>query len=272
MFQIDYQDLCPGTPKGGKIGIVPWDSETFGFPVAEYRPDEEQGSDSFLSHKDLRAALEAWTSARAVELVAVTVPAGNTRALCRLQESGFRYNDTRITIFYPHVQKVKLPPKRFSMEYAQPADADQILTIAETVFDAGRYHADPRFPKELANRRYRDWLRRAMAGENFQRVLVARGEEGEIRGISIAMEKGDRGDPILMAVAPHLVGTTFGIRLGVATYHYFQEQGVKIGYSKISVTNTGAHNLHSYLGAHFIDPEVLLHWHAPSAPHLLDLP
>ena len=269
MIEIDYQDLCPDFPNGGRIGIIPWDTETFGFPVADYLPGEH-GCDSSLSHADLRKSLEAWAEPRAVELVAATVPAKDIRTLCHLQEAGFRYNDATIRILYPHVQKVKLRPKKFSVEYAEPRDHDQVMAIAETAFASGRYHADPRFPRELANRRYRDWLRRALAGENFQRVLVARDKEGRVKGISIAMEKGERGDPILLAVAPELIGTTFGIRLGVATYHYFQEQGVQIGYSKISISNTGAHNLHSYLGAHFIDPEIILHWHAPRAPHLLD--
>lgn len=267
MFQINYEALQAERPEWGRIALIPWDAETFGFGVADYQFAAEPARPG--SPEELKERLTAWSAARGAELIVANLDAEDPRRLLYFQQAGFVYNDTVLSLCYKRLAPDgHLGPKTPLVE-ATAEDEPALLEIAQTAFGHGRYHADARFPRELANRRYRDWLRRSLAPGSSQRVLLAK-VGGEIRGFSVVQI----GDPSaayfhLLAVAPAWYGSRVGIGLAAATIRYFAEAGAQRVYSKISAANTRVLNLHAALGARFSDPRISLHWHAPVAPHLL---
>ena len=258
--------MCEGAADSGQIALVPWDAEVFAFGVADYKIDSSDigshDSSWFSGH------LEVWAKAHSVELIGTTAPASDTSKLYFFQSLGFRYIDTTLTVRYENVQKAAYLPAEVTLTPAVKDDLEAVMQICGEAFQNGRYHADARFPRHLANRRYQEWARRAFNSKGPQTLLVAK-MGGQVCAFSVVQIDGEQGQLYLNAVAPRWQGKRIGIGLLTSTMHYLQEKGVCFVLSNISAANIRAVNLHSSLGARFCDPKIVLHWHAPRAAHLL---
>ncbi len=146
-----------------------------------------------------------------------------------------------------------------------PVDSESIEAIAGQAFDHGRYHADPWFPNELADRRYSRWVNNALAGTNPGEYLYVMGEPGNVQGFYHLTVDESVGDLRLAAVAPELRGTMLGFDLYLAALHALKELGVRRIVSSISAMNTPVINVYSMLGFRLSEPEVVYHWHASAS-------
>jgi len=266
MFEQHYELICKDFPSFGRIALVPWDIETFGFGVADYQtgdPDTEAHDSSRLMEH-----LKGWAESHQVELVGTTVPASNIARLLSLQSLGFRYIDTTLVVRYDRIQESQYPHTKVTLRLADRDELEPVVQICGEAFKNGRYHADKRVPVHLANKRYQEWASRTFDEENPQTLLVAK-IMGQVCAFSIIEFDRKQGYLHLNAVAPRWQGQKIGIGLLASTMRYFQKNGVELVRSKISAANTHAMNLHASLGARFYDPQILLHWHAPWATHLL---
>ena len=266
MFEKCYEPLCKDLCNSGQIALLPWDTETFGFGVADYEFDDTKLNTQQLTQ--LGQCFEAWAKAHLVELIGTTVSAMNSSALYFLQSLGFRYIDTILMLRYEDVQNATWQPaKKVMLTEANQNDLPAVIQICGKAFENGRYHADPRFPRHLANQRYQDWARRSFDSENPQTILAARINDA-VCAFSIVRIDGKEGCIELNAVSPQWQGKKVGLSLIASTMRYFQHKGVSLVLSKISAANMAAMNLHAFFGARFYDPRILLHWHAPWASHL----
>lgn len=266
MFEQHYELMCKDSPNSGRIALVPWDIETFGFGVADYEVDDPNADPHDSSW--FREHLEVWAKAHEVELVGTTIPASDTSKLYFFQSLGFRYIDTALAVRYEHVQDAKYPSTKVTVRPAEKDELEPVIQICGEAFQNGRYHADERIPRHLANKRYQEWASRTFAAENPQILLVAK-IKGQVCAFSIIQFDSKQGCLHLNAVAPRWQGQKIGIGLLSSTMRYFQKKGVDLVLSKISAANTRAMNLHAFLGARFYNPQILLHWHAPWATHLV---
>lgn len=267
VFEIRYEDVDPDSPQAGQAGVVPWDSETFGFNVANYRLTDGEGLQ--ISGRQLESKIASWASANRVEMIATSSPADQPVLIHLLQCSGFVYNDTTISIRYGRLNCLKLPSSRIEMQPADPEDEKAVRAIAEQMFKHGRYHADARFPRHLADRRYGDWISRAMGPDSRQQVILVKRPDGEVRGFSVIEIREKQGYFHLLASAASEQGSTFGVGLAASTLRYFRDHGVEAVNSKISAHHLRIVNLHAYLGCRFMETDIEMHWHAPDAPHLV---
>jgi ribosomal protein S18 acetylase RimI-like enzyme len=245
--------------------LVPWDIETFGFGVADYETDELETNS--LVPSQISQHLEAWSKAHEVELVGTTVPASNSSKLYFLQLLGFRYIDTTLVVRYERVQSTNYPSAEITLTPADKNDLTPVIQICGQAFKNGRYHADPCFPRQLADKRYQQWASRTFDPENPQVLLVAKMND-QVCAFSIVQTDGEQGYLHLNAVHPQWQGKRIGIGLIASTMRYFQQRSVSVVTLKISASNMPAVNLHVSLGARFYDPQILLHWHAPWSTHL----
>jgi GNAT superfamily N-acetyltransferase len=144
-----------------------------------------------------------------------------------------------------------------------PEDHRAIEAIAGQSFAHGRYHADPFFPDELANRRYLRWVQNALSGEKPEDRVFVLGKPGEVLGFYHVTIEGEMSDLRLAAVAPHLKQTGAGVDLYAAVLHELRNLGIRRAVSTISAANSGVLNVYSLLGFRFSKPEIIYHWHAP---------
>jgi L-amino acid N-acyltransferase YncA len=265
MFEQQVEPLCKGSTIFGQIALLPWDIETFGFGVADYKADEYE----IKSHAPpvFKRAIEHWAKENKVELIGTNISSCQISKLCFFQSVGFSYIDTTLDVHYQNIQSKNYPSMKVTVFPAEAEDLSPVVDICGRAFESGRYHADTRVPRHLADRRYQDWARRTFSPGNPQTLLVAR-IDNQVCSFSIISISGQEGYIHLNAVEPQFQGQQIGISTIASTISYLQKQRVQSVLSRISAANAPAINMHSFLGGRFCNPSVILHWHAPWATHL----
>lgn len=267
MSEPDYQPLSPETPAWGEVAVLSWDSEVFGFPVATYRASDASAISRNLPA--VREALQSWAAGNDVEVIGCSIAATEPRWRFCLPQLGFRYVDSTLIYSLPKLQRTKFP-RRYQLRPATLADQESVERIAEQSFEAGRYHADPLFPRALAQRRFRKWLTQAFESLSLTSRVFVLGEPGAATAFSHSYVHGDEAHITIGGVDAAFHRRGLGPAIFVGTFAALQELGVRRAHSKVSVGNPGAMNCAAFGGARFSDPQHVYHWHAPNAPHLLD--
>lgn len=265
-YQLSFEEICPGNPALGSVSIVPWDSEIFGFPVAVYRIGAERLDAA--ARKEFLQRFCDWVEANRVVLCACTVPVNESHSFwkCFLGEARFHVVDFSVQTILNDLQNARLPKSRSELRVANSGDHDAIEAIATQSFRNGRYHADPLFPRELADKRYTRWIEKALqARGTIDRVYVM-GEPGSVQGFLHLTEEEGVSDIRLAAVAPALRGSPLGFYLYVSGLHLLKGLGVRRVVASISTANTAVMNIFATLGFSFSAPEMIFHWHAEPLP------
>ncbi len=266
-FDLAWEPLYADRPDAERVATIPWDTETFGFGVAELATPEEWKETPDADR--LSERLREWSHERGIELVSCGISPERYAVLRLLRQAGFVYTDTTLGVQYDNVRRSTYAGPKMHLRDVATTEEGAVEEIAAVSFRWGRYHADSRFPSELADKRYRDWVRRAFDTSSSQRVLVAI-LDGDVIGFSVVEATPPRGHFHLVAVSPSEQGSPVGMGMLASTMRYFKQLGIRRVHSKISAANTRALNLHARLGASFHDPLVCMHWHAPDATHLLE--
>ncbi|MFL6451863.1 MAG: GNAT family N-acetyltransferase [Bryobacteraceae bacterium] len=269
-YAAEYHDLVPEHPLLGKVSLLPWDTQTFGTPVGVYRTatDElDQSSRRVLSERFL-----SWTVQNEVTLCSCAVPPGSRFWKSFLPELEFRFVDFGLSASLNGLQRAKLPRDRTPLRVAETADCEGIGAIAAESFFHGRYHADPHFPRELADLRYRHWISRALASHSEREKVFVLGESNSIKGFYHVVIDGDTTDLRLVAISKEFQRSGLGFSLCASTLHALQERGVNRVSTSISAGNTGVLNVYSALGFMFSRPEAIYHWHNKQTNAAIPIP
>jgi hypothetical protein len=265
-FALDeYKPLCAEDPSLGRVAVLPWDRDIFGFAVADYRPPPaaQLGRNIEAAVK----AIAAWAKDYGAELISSSVAADDGRLMSLMGPLGFRFVDYSLTVG-ANLQRKTLPEIRLGVRQALPDDWDDVERIAESAFDHGRYHADPCFPRAMADLRYRRWMEKALRGEDAAVRVYVIGSPGAVRGFFHVELKGGVADLRLGAVDRADETGLAGFYLYAGTLSALKKAGVKKATAKISAGNTAVMNIYAALGFTFSHPEAVLHWHAPGSRHL----
>jgi RimJ/RimL family protein N-acetyltransferase len=260
-YQLCFEEICPGNAVFGRASLVPWDSEIFGFPVAVYQAGAAR-LDAAEREKFMNG-FAAWTGANRVSLCSCTVPANESDSLWKyyLGEAGFHFVDFSVRSTLKGLQNARLPEARTALREARTDDHEAIKAMALEAFHNGRYHADPLFPRELADKRYGRWVGNALSAETgIDRVYVM-GQPGSVQGFFHVTVEEDISDLRLAAIAPALRGTLLGFDLYVSVLHLLKGLGIRRVVTSISAANTAVMNVYAMLGFSFSSPEMIFHWH-----------
>ncbi|MEY2558281.1 MAG: hypothetical protein QOE34_1706 [Verrucomicrobiota bacterium] len=266
MSETNYQLLSAEKPDWGEISILSWDSNVFGFPVASYRPG--QPSVVLRDLAKIGEVLKIWAGENGVELIGCSIPTSEPLWLLLLPRLGFLYVDSTLIYSLTKLQSTKFP-RRYRLRAATLADQASVERIAGGSFEAGRYHADPLFPGELANLRFRRWLTRAFEEMSPTSRIFVLGESGAATAFSHSYVNGDTAHITIGGVEASRHGSGQGPAIFVGTFAALQDIGIRRAHSKVSMSNAPAMNCAAFGGARFSEPEHVFHWHAPNAPHLL---
>lgn len=241
---------------------TPWDSALFGFPVLHIsslacRGPQAQAEVAFSRFEQQRDALGCrFASAR--------VPAADTEASLLLQARGYRVVEM---LLHPQLDldtadSGALPPSALEVRPAEASSLPALEEIAGAAFGLERFHVDPRVPRGLGDRRYRNWVRSALDHPR-QRLLEL--FDGGQRVAFFVTERLDDGTEYwhLNAVAPQAQGRGIGERAWAAMIERARGEGARRVRSAIVVRNVRVMNLYAKLGFRFQPPLIGLHWAAP---------
>ena len=269
-FDTSFKPLVPEIPEMGSIALLPWDEETFGFKVASYKVSSRDVACQDIVR--LKTVLLDWMVINEVELLDCSVPADAFEWIARLGAMGFAFVDLSLLAFARELDR--LPEPSVEVRLALDEDRDVLVRIAGQAFKFGRYHADPRFPKHLADERYRQWIIRGLKAQkvNPNELVLVTGEPGRPTGFIHAKIDQGVADLRLAAVDPlaSFMGA-LGPGLFAATLTELRDRGARRFKTRPLAANTLMLSLYSMLGFHFREPEVVLHLHSPRAKHLLPL-
>jgi RimJ/RimL family protein N-acetyltransferase len=236
--------------------IVPWDTATFGFRVAEIRRF------SAGARGDARAVLEpfaAWCAERAVRLVSCRLDHDRLPESIALEEAGFRFIEMVHEPCLEPIGDIAAPGHPVAIERATASDLAAIEAIARDAFTTGRFALDPRLDPELSRRRYAGWVASSFAGSS-QVVLKAILDEALV-GFFIVEDRPPAGVYWhLTAIAPAWQGRGIGRSVWEAMLRRHRAGGVTSVRTTISAHNVAVMNLYARLGFRFEAPKMTFHW------------
>lgn len=235
---------------------VPWDSEIFGFPVAQIA--EIRVNDSVKAAAELQPFL-TWLWQEGIRLASCRLPFDRLRESMLLEQVGFRFVEMAIHPHLPQLQAYPCCDQGLQVERTTDADIPGIEAIASQVFGYERYHADPRLERALADERYRRWannshdhpcqrLYKICDGDNLVAFFVT---ENKPDGLCYWH---------LTAVVPPFQGRGYGKRVWQQMLYLHQREGVERISTTIAGGNVPVLNLYAKLGFRFQKPDITLHW------------
>jgi hypothetical protein len=257
-FQHHYEDLSPGDPRFGQITTLGWDTEIFGFPVGDYK----LGDAVWLlqAQATWQEALRGWANRTGAQLISVGASASDRTAIELLNRCGGVSVDSSVNAELVRLQSHTLPVPRFAFRPVEATDMEAVERIAATAFQFGRYHTDPFFPRELADRRFVHWVRNAFADRDANNQLFVLGQPGEVRGFFHLVKRDTIGDLRLAATSPDTQGFE-GFDLFVNALQELKRQGVRRVTAKLSALNTSVLNVYAALGFRFSQAACTYHWY-----------
>jgi RimJ/RimL family protein N-acetyltransferase len=255
--KFDYQLLRLET---GALSLayfhVPWDSDIFGFPVAQIA--EMRVLNPALALADL-APFRAWLDHESIRLTSCRLPHERLHESMLLEQIGFRFVEM---VLHPHLadlQAYPCAPQKLSVELADSADLPAIEAIAAHAFGHERFHVDPRLDRTLANHRYLVWVRNSHGHPTHRLYKICDG--ADLVAFFVTENKPDGLCYWhLTAISPAFQGRGYGKRVWLEMLHYHQREGMaRIG-TTIAACNTTVLNLYASLDFRFQPPEITLHW------------
>ena len=239
-----------------ECSLVPWDTEIFGFPVAQVDRVELAGD---AGADEVMARFDAWCADRDVRLVSCRLDHARLRESMALEGLGFRFVEMVYSPRISDLGSVAAPQHAIEVGEPVPGDLEAIEEIAYAVFSTGRFLLDWRLPGELSRRRYATWVRNSL--DSSEQTVLKAESGGELIGFFIVEPRPDRSVYWhLTAIAPGWHGKGMGKSLWQTMLIRHRTEGATAVATTISGHNAPAMNLHARLGFTFESAQMTFHW------------
>jgi RimJ/RimL family protein N-acetyltransferase len=235
--------------------LVPWDTEIFGFPVAQVsRLELPDGADPGAVLREF----DAWCAGQRVRLVSCRLDHTRLRESMALEAVGFRFVEM---VHEPHLDlldPLAAPRRMLDVGEAVADDLASIEEIAYSAFTTGRFLLDWRLPPELSRQRYATWVRNSFEDPDHAVLKATVGDE--LVGFFIVEARPARSVYWhLTAIAPRWQGKGVGMDLWRTMLMRHRADGATSVSTTISGHNPPALNLYARLGFKFGAAQMTFH-------------
>lgn len=226
--------------------ILEWDSEFFGFTVAQISTTSEEANAGQL--ECVLAELRRNTVRLAYWSTRADVPGGYCAA-----GLGGRLVDEKTT-FLVALASVGSPiANALSNDvFVEPYDSSmskaELRELAIQSGEFSRFAIDPKIPKAKFEEMYAIWIEKSLAKEIADEVLVVRNNDGRVVGMTTLGHKNDRGDIGLLGVDAKFRGRHFGEMLVRHAQQWFIARGYKYAQVVTQGANAPACRLYAKCG------------------------
>lgn len=236
--------------------LVPWDSEVFGFPVAQIHTLEIADHDPALQDYE---KFREWLDVQQIRVAACRLLHNRLQESMFLEEQGFRFIEM---VLHPHLANItslNIAEDSLTILPAQECDLPALQAIAEHAFSYERYHVDPRFDPRLGDLRYSYWVRNSLQHPRQRLLKIQDGER--LVAFFVVETRADKSVYWhLTAIATEWQGQGYGRRVWRAMLRHHCQEGFNSLTTTIAVRNILVLNLYARLGFRFLPPEMTFHW------------
>jgi dTDP-4-amino-4,6-dideoxy-D-galactose acyltransferase len=234
-----------------------WDSEFFGFPVAEINVpqinarefDEGLLTAALLQAKWAGFELVYWKSDDRGE-----VPGG------LLERFTGQLVDRRLIyrLSFDHAVDESMPAT--VTEYPVASATDELVQLAIAAGEFSRFKIDRHFPRRLFEALYRTWIERSSLHQIADAVLIARSDIGRVSGMSTISAQPQSGTIGLISVREDARGRGVGRALLAASHRWMADHG--IGESSVTTQecNRAACTLYERCGYRVAERSLFYHF------------
>jgi GNAT superfamily N-acetyltransferase len=237
---------------------VPWDSESFGFRVAQV--DDIEVWDLNLAGQQI-GALTAWLLDGDFRVASCRLAHDRLKESSLLEALGFRFIEIVFAMELATQSLPTLSNQQASLRWrrAEIQDLPALQEIAAEAFVTGRWNVDWHVGPRLAGRRYADWVARSLSNPSHE-VLIPLVRD-RIVGLFI-VETGEDNTVYwhLTAVAPDSQGHGVGREMWASMVERHRAAGMSTVRTTISAHNLPVLNLYAKQGWKFRENRITLHW------------
>lgn len=213
-------------------------------------------------HEKLFSKFLQWLADQSVAFCSLKIPHGKFHLINGFIRHGFMFIETSV---HPYLSNI---PNECCSRIALVTDIDQptlelVEQGASTCFTRERFHIDQMFDNELAGLRYQRFIRLSHT-EPDQTLGVLKSPAGEVIGFTTWKLYGDMAILFLIGIMPAFQNKGYGKELWLETFAAMKKCGAKSIKTTVSMNNIVSVHFHTKLGFRLVDPEVVLHYHAPS--------
>jgi len=240
------------SPKDGAhsgFELLAWDSTLFGFPVAAILQDQLQTG--------ALEAIPAQLHAAGVRLAYVSVPATDVPTIQRLEALGGRLVD-RKRRYRKQLLSPAPMPETLESGMGHPC-TPEFTALARSSGEYSRFRTDPNIPSGIFEALYDTWIRRSLAAEIAEEVLVQKSGPTPVGlvSLSVAQEEGVIG---LLAVGPAHRRQGVGRQLIVGAEAWCSARQVTTLAVVTQRDNSPACGLYTACGFELVSEEAVFHW------------
>jgi Sortase and related acyltransferases len=252
-------DAFPAPDGPLRYALIPWDSETFGFPFIELRC---AGVDHELAAQHLPALLESLDArSQRPMLVLTKIPVAATRLAELLTACGFYPVETAVE---PHMalsrfrSVVERPAGGMTLRDAREADMPRLVELARGSFRADRLHVDANLPSDKADERFVRWVINGVRDGDM--VFCYDDARGKTIGFyHVRATASGTVDLSLAALDRAYQKLGIGLLMYQAVLLECRNRGFSLAETHVTVHNLDVLNLFARLGFQFRNPTLTLH-------------
>ncbi len=228
--------------------ILDWDSNFFGFRIAQAIPDR-------LTEKLARDVV-AWCAANDVRCLYFLAAPDDPETAMAAAKYGFHPVDIRVTM--DRDLNHSIPSPKDSIRRYRTEDLGALRDIAAVSHRDSRFYFDGRFPRERCDALYRTWIERSCQGY-AREVLVAERHSEPVGYITCHLSEYGAGSIGLIAVGEAARGAGAGRDLVNASLEWFARENAACVRVVTQARNAAA--LRLYSACHFRTRTTSLWYH-----------
>lgn len=248
------------------FSFSPLDSDSLSTNVYSLHIDSEAAA-----HPSTKGVLRQWLLGLDRSLGSKTVLTARIKSgdplIHMLQEAGFYFTELTIHPELSNLQQLEITQTEYSVMKATP---QQIFSLAggPPLFGVSRFHSDARISNELADKRFHEWLVRALHSDDQDCISVVNKESGAELAIFVIRRQNEESFWALTAVMPEFQGRGMAKGIWNAVLSYEQSLGVTRVRTNISAENTRTIPVYVKAGFLLSRTSVCLHIHLGSSAQM----
>jgi dTDP-4-amino-4,6-dideoxy-D-galactose acyltransferase len=239
--------------------ILEWDSAFFGFSTARISP----------ARLDKASLEEILTDMKAIG-VRLAYWATGEEAPFDVKNMGGSLTDKKVTF---SIDLKNLKSDHFiSTDLVHPATSDtpeeDLSNLAVQAGAYSRFARDPQFPHDKFTALYKEWMRKSLAGELADDVLIIQTDD-QTAGMVTVADKNGCGDIGLIAVNENQRGRHYGEILVRAAQLWYLDHSLEKAQVVTQLDNTAACGLYRKCGYSISRTDFVYHFWLPASGHPL---